>query len=332
MKKLFAAVVILMTLPTEADADVIKPNDVRATSQFGLGLNVENLVNGDQGAAIGLSNYGLEPAGGAGVLDDGHQPNLSGQPGLGWISGCMDAGIEGGDPGVDCSSNIFAVEPEEAQIVEFEFDGAYDLTAMHVWNENDESFALDRGVDEFELQVNTQRTGGTFTSLGTFNLTADDGFANNFAQELPFTASGIRRVRFLINSRHGGEQEDYVGLAEVRFEGTLVTQDLAADGDKDGDVDGNDLLVMMRGMTFGELDTFLNSTLTATQSEGDYDNNNVVNGDDVTAWAGEFGQSAALSASIQGVPEPSTLLLGLLSAIGILLGRRPALAWVKTRH
>ncbi len=331
MQRHALAIALAMTMAAQAGADVIKPNDVRATSQFGLGLYIENLVNGDQGAAVGLSNYGLEAAGGPGILDDGHIPNIPMETPFGWISGCADAGIEGGDPGVDCSGDIFAVSPEEEQIVEFEFDGAYDLTAMHVWNENDEVSALDRGLKDFELQVSTQRTGGTFTSVGTFSLTADDGFANNFAQAVPFVSSGVRRVRLLVDSRHGGEAEDYVGLAEVRFEGTLVTQDLAADADKDGDVDGNDFLVQQRGMTFGEIDTFLNTTLTATQSEGDFDNNNVVNGDDVTVWASEFGQSAALTASLQGIPEPSTFLLGLLVVLSVLSGHRPALARVKVR-
>ena len=324
MKRLVIFFASSALLFSQADAEVIKPNDVRATSQFGLGLNVENLVNGDQGAAIGLTDYGLKAEGSAGILDDSHLTNIGGNGGRshGWISGCLDAGIAGGDPGVDCSADIFAVAPEEDQIVEFEFDGSYDLTAMHVWNENDDPFAPDRGVDEFELQVNTQRTGGTWMSLGTFNLLADEGFDNNFAQVVDMTASAIRRVRILVNSGHGVESDGYVGLAEVRFEGTLVTKDLDADGDKDGDVDNADFLLAQRGFGIGEFDDFLGSTLSATQSEGDYDNNNVVNGGDFEVWASEFGQPSALSGVAQGIPEPSTLLLGLLALLEVLRRRR----------
>lgn len=330
MKRLTSAIAIALALAIHAQADVIKPSDIRATSQFALGLNLENLINGDQGAAVGLTDFGLVSAGGAGVLDDSHVPNISGGDARGWISGCLDSGIAGGDPGVDCSSDIFAVSPADEQIIEFEFDGAYDLAAMHVWNENDEIFALDRGVNEFELQVNTERTGGTFTSVGTFNLIADDGFSNNFAQEIALVQSGIRRVRMLINSRHGGNSENYVGLAEVRFEGSLVTADLASDADKDGDVDGADLLTFQRNHTRGEVETTFNSTLSATQSEGDFDNNNVVNGDDLAVWASEFGQSTPLSSTIGSVPEPSTLVLGLGAALGSLFAGRSVIHRLKS--
>ena len=328
MKHLALAVGLLIALGSHSNADVIKPNDVRATSQFGLGLNVENLVNGDQGAAVGINGgFGLVAGGAAGVLDDGH---LTNQPDpRGWISGCSDAGIAGGDPGIDCSTNAFAVSPEEEQIVEFEFDGSYDLTAMHVWNENDETFAPDRGLDEFELLVNPDRTGGTFTSVGTFNLLADDGFGNNFAQVISFTESGIRRVRLAINSRHGGTSEDYVGLAEVRFEGTLVSQDHASDGDKSGEADGGDFLILQRnlklastGKGLGEIDTFLGSTLSATQSEGDYDNNNVVNPDDLPVWMAEYGLPPTATAAALSVPEPTALVLFVLTLCSGLLGRR----------
>ena len=329
MKYFATALAFVLLAQASLQAEVIKPNDVRATSQFGLGLNVENLVNGDQGAAVGLTDYGLVAEGGPGVLDDSHRPNIQMQPAYGWISGCSDAGIPGGDPGVDCSANVFAVSPEEEQIVEFQFDGSYDLSAMYIWNENDEVSALDRGVNEFELQVSTQRVGDTFTPAGTFNLTADDGFSNNYAQMISMAGNGIRRVRLLVNSRHGGTAEDYVGLAEVRFEGTLVELDLAADGDKDDDVDGADFLLLQRGFGFGNLDTFLGSTLSATQSEGDYDNNNVVNGDDIAAWANEYGLPAPLGAA-QFVPEPSTLLLGFLALLGGFWRLRPALVRVKS--
>ncbi|MEQ8211031.1 MAG: hypothetical protein RH917_14485 [Lacipirellulaceae bacterium] len=320
---------LVLTLAATSSADVIKPNDVRATSQFGVGLNVENLVNGDQGAEVGISGgFGLVAAGGAGVLDDSHVLSTNSVP-RGWISGCGDAGIAGGDPGVDCASNPFAVNPEEEQIVEFEFDGAYDLTAMHIWNENDETFAPDRGVDEFELQTNPDRTGGTFTSVGTFNLLADDGFSNNFAQVINLSGNGIRRVRLLVNSRHGGPSEDYVGLAEVRFEGTLVTQDHASDGDKNGSADGGDFLIVQRGlktaltgMGLGEVETTFNSTLSATQSEGDYDNNNVVNPDDLSVWQGEYGGPPSSTSSIAAVPEPNAVAIAILAALGAMDGRR----------
>jgi hypothetical protein len=335
MKRITFAAAIIIALATHANADIIKPNDIRATSQFGVGGNIENLVNGDGGPAVGLdpngpsvaglTHFGLIAAGGPGVLDDVHGISLGGAMSVaqwGWITGCGDAGIAGGDPG-SCA-NIFAVEPVDEQIIEFEFDGSYDLSAVHIWNENGEIFAADRGVDEFEIEVSPDRIGDTFTAIGTtYNLTADDGFSTNSAQVVSLVASGVRRVRLLINSNHNPGVEDYVGLSEVRFEGTLVTQDLVADADKDGDVDGNDLLRWQRSLGLGEIDNFdvngsntFNSTLTATQSEGDYDNNNVVNGDDLVVWASEFGQPPPLHGSLLAVPEPCTALLGICAALG----------------
>ena len=334
MRLITAILATCLLLVSNLHADVIKPVDVRGTSQFGLGLNLENLVNGDQGAnvdlaSIGQTHYGLIPAGGPGVLDDEHGITVGGAGStsqFGWISGCFDGGIPGADfedPNGLCS-NIFAVAPTDDQIVEFEFDGSYDLTNMHIWNDNEDGFALDRGLDEFEIQVSPTRTGNNFSAVGsTYNLTPDDGFSNNTAQVIPLVSSGVRRVRLLLNSSHAFDPntESYVGLAEVRFEGTLVTQDLAADHDNSGTVDAGDFLILQRNAGLGEADGFLNSTLSATRQEGDYDNNNVINQGDFTAWGGEYGMSS-LGAATASVPEPTTMLIGLGTFLQIIAVRR----------
>jgi hypothetical protein len=321
---MLAAAVVALLLTAEVHAEVIKPVDVRSTSQFALGLNIENLINGDSGPAVGLPHFGLKPTGGPGVLDDVHGITVGGSADQwGWISGCADGGIEGGDPGVDCGGNPFAVNPVDEQIVEFEFNGAYDLSQLHIWNDNEDGFAPDRGVNEFEIQVSSDRTGSNFTAIGTtYNLTADSGFDDNSAQVISLVASGVRRVRLLINSNHRSA-EAYVGLAEVRFEGTLVDFDLAADADKDGVTGGGDFLIWQRSVGIGEIETTFNTTLTATQREGDYDNNNVVNYSDYPVWEGEFGQVASngqVASTL--VPEPVTLTLGIMLTLSGLLWRR----------
>jgi len=388
MKRLTSAMVVTLLLISGVQADVIKPNDIRATSQFGLGENIQNLVNGDQGGAIGYeidpssTDFGLiqDPSGppATSVFDLVHRISVGGAESValyGYISGCSDAGIPGGssaeDRGADCSNPVFppalgafSTEPVNVQIIEFEFDGAYDITAAHIWNNNQAGFAPDRGLKEFHMQYSTDRTGDTFIDVGDPNshptLTAEDGSGLAKAQKVdftdpngvPITVSGVRRVRFLLDSAFFGDPnavDFFVGLSEVRFEGTLDTLDLAADGtgpdlddpndffnqhrgEKDGEVNGLDFLLWQVWRGFGELDNFdvngseaFNTTLTATQSRGDYDNNNVVNQLDLAVWEAEYGLSSPLSASSAAsasVPEPFSLMLMATAALGGLLTRR----------
>jgi hypothetical protein len=375
MKRVISAVVVTMFLAGGVQADVIKPNDIQATSHFGVGENIQNLVNGDQGGAIGYeidpgsTDFGLiqDPNGptATSVFDLVHRISVGGSESVdvyGWITGCADAGISGGssaeDRGADCSLLVFppalgafSTEPVSDQIIEFEFDGAYDITAAHIWNNNQDGAAPDRGLKEFHMQYSTDRTGDTFIDVGDPSnhptLTAEDGFGLAKAQKVdftdpngvPITVGGVRRVRFLLDSAFFGDPnavDVYVGLSEVRFEGTLDTLDLAADGtgpdlddpdpnnffnlhrgEKDGEVNGLDFLLWQAWLGAGELDNFnnpccidpdspdpnnpdlqaFNSTLTSTQSTADYDNNNVTNHLDLAVWEAQYGMSSPLSAS-----------------------------------
>ena len=401
MKRITSAIVVTSLLITSSHADVIKPNDVRATSQFGVGANIQNLVNGDQGPAIGLTDFGLfedpnsVPDPNATVFDYVHEVTAgfppippSQQNQTYWISGCSDAGIPGGsaaeERGADCGDEDpfadpgpFSTQPINDQIIEFEFDGAYDLTAAHIWNDNEDGFAADRGLKLFHTQYSTDRTGDTFIDvdidLDPNGLDARTGFSLATAQKVsftdpngvPMTVSGARRVRFLLDSAFFGDPNAldlYVGLSEVRFEGTLDTLDLAADGTglelddpndffnqhrgkKDGAVSGLDFLLWQAWLGRGEYDgdpnhprapvgyippldpngqpEIFNSTLTSTQSTGDYDNNNVTNHADLAIWEAQFGMSSPLSGfSGASVPEPLSLYLVATAALGGLLVRR----------
>lgn len=325
MRRLVVAAAVFSLFTVVAQADVIKPVDARATSQFGLGLYIENLINGDSGPAVGVEK-GLVAAGEPGVLDDRHGLTVGGDPttNFGWISGCGDAGIAGGDPGIDCGGDPFAVEPVDDQIIEFELDGSYDLTDIHIWNDNTRDFGGARAVEEFEIQVSPDRTGDTFTPVGTtYTLTSDPGTDENSAQVVSFAANGVRRVRFLLNSNFG---DQYVGLAEVRFTGTVVTQDPLSDADKNGVAGGGDLIIWQRNLGLGEVeDSGFATELTATQSEGDFDSNNVVRAADREAWEGEFGFGIPAVASAAGVPEPTTAALLVLGGGAALASRRPRL-------
>jgi hypothetical protein len=76
------------------------------------------------------------------------------------------------------------------------------------------------------------------------------------------------------------------------------TVGLGADKDGDGDVDGNDLLVIQQGLGAA------------------YD------GDDVSEWKTQFGQGSGAEASVAAIPEASTLALLATGAAGIPLYRR----------
>lgn len=88
-----------------------------------------------------------------------------------------------------------------------------------------------------------------------------------------------------------------------------VVAPISADFDEDGDVDGVDLLTWQRGFGVG-----------VTVAEGDADGNGVVDAADLTLWESQLGISPLSGLTV--VPEPSTVWLGGLTAVGFLLRKR----------
>lgn len=84
-----------------------------------------------------------------------------------------------------------------------------------------------------------------------------------------------------------------------------VTED--ADFDGDGDIDGADFLTWQRNVGIG-----------TDLSTGDANDDNVVDGDDLAIWEGQFGTTVAAATS---VPEPASALLALAAAIGAVASR-----------
>jgi len=85
-----------------------------------------------------------------------------------------------------------------------------------------------------------------------------------------------------------------------------------ADFDGNGSVDQADLLVWGNG--FG-------ASGSATPSQGDADADNDVDGNDFLLWQRAYNISTTTTVSSTAVPEPSTLLLGILVTVGMLVRR-----------
>ncbi len=155
-----AGTVLSLLLVQPTSAEIITPSVVTATSQFGLGIFIDNLIDGS-----GLDGIGDDES----QLHDNTAGNM-------WFSGCGDAGVPGGTPDGGCA-DAFAVAPVDEQIVEFELDTTYDLHSALIWqfnelNPNAGPFS-GRGTKSFEMLVSPTLT-DPFTSLGTFELEIAD--------------------------------------------------------------------------------------------------------------------------------------------------------------
>jgi len=108
----------------------------------------------------------------------------------------------------------------------FDLGGLYDVSSMNVWNYNEGGTSsgtglryTQRGVNEAEILVSQDNI--TYTSLGNVFLSEAPGADNvDFHQAVPLNTTA-RFVKIDILSNHGGDGE-FVGLSEVRFDGTLV--------------------------------------------------------------------------------------------------------------
>ena len=97
-------------------------------------------------------------------------------------------------------------------------------------------------------------------------------------------------------------------LAGFKLEELVATLD-DADFNGDGFVDGIDFLTWQRNVGTGTM-----------QSQGDANGDMMVDGADLAIWESQYGTSP-LSAAASAVPEPSTLLMVLSSALFYVAGR-----------
>jgi len=176
----------------------ITPTTVKATSYWvAVDGNHNNVINGS-----GLS-------GGGSVLAQTH--NNASNASTMWHGGPNDGGLGGptGNP-----------PTVSGQRLEFDLGGSYALTNTHVWNHNQPT-VTGRGVRNFEIWTSPD-TSSAFTKLGDFVLNQGTGSSGLAAQVLTTSVTNVRRVQFRVQTVWSGASNDYVGLSEVRFEGSAT--------------------------------------------------------------------------------------------------------------
>ncbi len=185
-----------------ARADFIKPIDARVSSIYSWDQKPQNIINGS-----GLS---VESAAGT---HDNHASAATM-----WHAGANEGGL-GGPTG-----NPPAVNGQTV-ILKLGTIQSYNLSALYVWNMNQNGYTV-RGVKNVTIYVSSEEDmvkATSWTSLGAFVFNQAGGTAAQPAQTVPISASNVRLVKFVIQSCYGNPS-DFVGLSEVRFEGTAGAQ------------------------------------------------------------------------------------------------------------
>lgn len=180
------------------------------------GVTIEDVSTELTASFDRAATYLVDEGGGAG-FDEGAGTHTVTPDGAMWLNnGTFTAPNDPNEPGA---------------IITFDLGGNYDLDVVSVWNYNEilpgRADLLLRGANDVEILV-ADSEGGAFTSLGDFNFTVAPGDPGiDFSQDIDVSSlSGsddVRLVRFNITSNHGGDN-NFVGLSEVRFDGTLVPE------------------------------------------------------------------------------------------------------------
>ncbi|MDG2124207.1 MAG: hypothetical protein P8J87_10940, partial [Verrucomicrobiales bacterium] len=217
---------------SRAEVIPIPPENVTASSEIGAPFNRQDdfIVDGS----------GL----------DGGQHTAAVQPNM-WLS--TGTGFGGDDP-----------DPS----VTFDLGAVYTITGFHVWNYNESPPNLTgRGVNSVTVEYgSTPELGSTLNEVTSF--AEADGTASYTGQEFSgFTPFNARFINFDIHSNHGGDNNFY-GLSEVQFQGSLGGIDLSVDGFVTSVVEG-DRLGTLTTRSANPDDRF---TYTLVPGAGDTDN------------------------------------------------------------
>jgi hypothetical protein len=157
-------------------------------------------------------------------------------------------------------------------------------------------------------------TGDTvFAALGSEFFTTDESVE---VMTIETTGTGLPTLSWGGHILLAGTINEFTGSrivqSVVSFDGyqgsRTAGSDPAANFDTDGDVDGADFLRWQR--SFGTMGG-------ALKAQGDANVDGNVDAQDLAIWQTEYGTTPPLSA-VNTVPEPATIILILLAALGVL--------------
>jgi len=154
------------------------------------------IVSENIGATASSSNSSDEGSentvNGSGLSDDKHSFTLSDM----WLS-------DTGEPG--------------SAWIQYEFDRAYNLHQMQVWNYNGSTILINYGLKDVTIEHSTDAA--NWTQLGGVTEFAQASGSEDYAHNTTVAFDGVlaKYVRITANSNWGGGIFDRYGLSEVRF-------------------------------------------------------------------------------------------------------------------
>lgn len=185
----------ILLLPCQAQADFITPTGVASSSFYSYTVHPLNLIN----------NTAVTSASSSIAVNTGFWHSAAAAAGGANTYG--NGGPTGGFPVVANQSLIFTLP------------GTYDLTQADLWQMN-QTGQFPRGTNQFDLLVSSDGV-NYIPAITNANLAVATGAVTG--QVFPFAQqSNVRFVKLQIDTAHSGNANEFVGLNEVRFEGTLV--------------------------------------------------------------------------------------------------------------
>ncbi len=155
---------------------------------------------------------------------------------------------------------------------------------------------VEHTLENWDLWYSTESNEGPWQEIAT-DLSA------NSELSFDWTLPNINAATAWVRVRQDNEGQDYFGISAASF--SIAALLGGADFTGDGSIDGADLSAWQLG--FG-------TTSGAATANGDADLDADVDGADFLAWQSEYGGPAA-AASLQAVPEPSTVAMVLLGTL-----------------